>query len=134
MTVVTKPVITQPPINTQAVQGRSVAFTVAASGTPPLTFQWVWRVAGVVVSNHIVINGPTNSALVLTNLALSANASRITVAVGNAWFSPVISSVAILNVLADTDHDGLPDSWETNRVGSALPMPPTLPATTMAMA
>ncbi len=47
-----KPVITRPPSFAWILAGRSASFTVAASGTGPLTYQWF-------DSNHVAIPGAT---------------------------------------------------------------------------
>ena len=76
-----------------------------------------WNTNAIVFSRGIIISGPTNSVLIMTNVPFTANGARVTVLATNvAGVSPV-SSVAILTVLRDFDHDGLPDSWETNRTG-----------------
>jgi len=71
----------------------------------------------VLIPNQIIVNAPTNSAMILTNLPLAVTGARITVAVTNASLTTVISAVAVLTVLRDTDHDGLRDSWQIKHVG-----------------
>jgi len=115
MTVVTKPAFSVQPIATTVVEGRDAVFTIACTGTSPMTYRW--NTNAIVFSRGIIISGPTNSVLIMTNVPFTANGARVTVLATNvAGVSPV-SSVAILTVLRDFDHDGLPDSWETNRTG-----------------
>jgi hypothetical protein len=58
-------VITTQPQSQQAPCHGTVTFTVEASGTAPLTYQWI--------ANQTVIVNATNASLTLTNLGLSDN-------------------------------------------------------------
>ncbi len=69
------PVITQQPVSQTANVGDTVAFTVQAGGTPPLSYQWRW--------NGQSLARATNSALTLTNVTL-ASAGFYDVIVSNA--------------------------------------------------
>src|SRR5262249_34999736 len=57
------------------IVSRDVTFTVAVSGTPPFSYQWLF--------NGLNINGATNSSLVLTSVQAS-QAGAYSVTVGNA--------------------------------------------------
>jgi hypothetical protein len=64
--------------------------------------------------------------LLFPNIAYTTNVIRLTVAITNVAGQGPLSSVALLSVLKDTDHDGLPDVWEaahgfdTNNVADGL--------------
>jgi hypothetical protein len=62
-----------------------------------------------------VLNGATNSILMFSNLPFTTNVLRITAAITNIAGVIPSSAVATLNILKDTDHDGLPDVWEAAR-------------------
>ncbi|MCU7374933.1 immunoglobulin domain-containing protein [Paucibacter sp. O1-1] len=69
------PQVVQPPANAQGDAGGSVYFSVVASGTRPLSYQWQ--------RNGVNIAGATYEWLVLSNLSV-ADAGSYTVRVGNA--------------------------------------------------
>jgi hypothetical protein len=88
LTVLLPPAITAQPTN-QAVNPLNTAtFSVTASGTVPLSFQW-WF-------NGLVLPAQTNSSLILTNVQ-AANAGNYAVVVTNSYGS-VTSAVATLTV------------------------------------
>src|SRR5207249_983001 len=60
----------------------------------------------------IIVSGPTNSALIITNVTRSVTNSGVSVVITNLGGASPLSSNARLVVLTDTDHDGLPDDWE----------------------
>ena len=88
------PSITTPPADQVAEchAGRITAFTVSASGTPPLSYQW--RLAGT------ALPAATNSTLSLTNVS-NAQAGGYTVVVTNS-FGSVTSVLARLTVVDTT--------------------------------
>ncbi|MCA9242360.1 MAG: immunoglobulin domain-containing protein [Phycisphaerales bacterium] len=75
LTIATAPQITGPPASREACEGDTVIFSVAASGTGPLTYQW--RRNGVVMPNE------TASQLRLTNVS-QADEAEYSVLVSNA--------------------------------------------------
>ena len=81
-------IITQPTNQTVFV-GQTASFSVLASGTPPLSYQWVFN-----STNNIV--GATNATLSLSGI-LFTNAGNYTVLVSNGVNS-VLSSNAVLTV------------------------------------
>ena len=87
---VTAPTITIQPVAVSIVAGGIAAFTVTASGTAPLGYQWL--------KNGTPIVGATNSTLTLPNVQ-SADAASYTVTVTNAVGS-VTSSAAALTLVA----------------------------------
>ena len=85
----TAPTITSQPVSQTVTAGSSVSFSVTASGTAPLSYQWSWN-----VSNTLA--GATNATLLLTNVQVS-QAGNYAVLVSNSAGS-VISSNALLTV------------------------------------
>jgi len=83
------PVITRQPAHATVYEGGTTNFSVATSGTPPLTYTWY----------HFqnVILGAINSTLTLSNVT-PGQAGEYSVAVSNA-FGGVVSDIATLTVL-----------------------------------
>ena len=81
--------ITSHPANQTVAAGSNVTFTVAANGTAPLTYQWLFNATNI-------IGGATNASLSLANVQ-PGQAGNYSVLVANAYGS-VISSNAVLNV------------------------------------
>ena len=91
------------PAYQEIVVGGTASFTVSATGSPPpLGYRWRRNGSTVVVQ--------TNTTLILTNVQLNQAGTYTVVATNLA--GAVLSSNAVLVVLADTDHDGLADRWE----------------------
>jgi len=88
--VVTAPAITTQPVSQAVNAGSNVTFSVVASGSAPLAYQWKL--------NGVNLSGATSSALALTNVQ-SANAGSYTVSVSNSAGS-VVSNAATLVVNA----------------------------------
>lgn len=77
------PVIVTPPTSLSVTQGATVTFTVTATGTPPLAYQWFFEDA--------TVSGATAATLVLTNVSLAAAGDyrvRVTNAFGVALSDP----------------------------------------------
>ena len=88
----TPPAITAQPQSQAAVAGSSVTFTVTATGTEPLGYQWKF--------NNTDVAGATSPTLTLNNVQ-AANAGSYTVTVSNAGGS-LTSSGATLTVTSPT--------------------------------
>jgi hypothetical protein len=88
LTVLLPPAITAQPTNQAVNSLKTATFSVTASGTAPLSFQW-WF-------NGLVLPAQTNSSLILTNVQ-ATNAGNYTVVVTNSYGS-VTSAVATLTV------------------------------------
>jgi len=88
LTVLVPPAIVTPPANTSAVAGSNATFTVTASGSSPLTYQWF--------KNGVAIAGATSATLTLTDVTTN-NAASYSVVVTNAAGS-VTSGNAVLAV------------------------------------
>jgi hypothetical protein len=82
------PVITSQPASQTVNAGATVTLTVAASGTPPLSYQWR--------KNGASLSGATGTSLTLASVT-TADAGSYTVVVSNAGGS-VTSDTAILTV------------------------------------
>jgi len=93
------PVITVPPANLTRYEHQTATFTVAASGSQSLSYQWKYF-DGVSTYTDIVnssrINGATGASLSISNLVLG-DAGNLVVVVTNG-FGAVTSSIAALTV------------------------------------
>ncbi|MGD0413228.1 MAG: hypothetical protein ABSC18_16170 [Verrucomicrobiota bacterium] len=83
------PQITAQPLTQTAIAGASATLAVSAAGDPPLSFQWVNRLAPIPGATLPVLSWPQIG---------TANAGKYTVIVSNPWGSAT-SSVATLTVL-----------------------------------
>ena len=103
------PVIVQHPLSQPVLAGDTVILSVVVTNTATLPINYRWRRSGLTVTNILLnervcffviqnVQPPyTNWNVVVTN------ASRPT---------GFLSSTAILTILADTNANGLPDTWE----------------------
>ncbi len=101
------PSITTQPINETVTAGNNANFSVVATGTPPLNYQWQFNSAN--------ISGATGSTFSLAN-AQSANAGNYSVIVSSADGS-ITSSTASLTVnpvVCVTPPSGLVSWWPGN--------------------
>ena len=85
----TAPTITTQPANQTVTAGQTATFSVAASGTAPLSYQWK--------KDGTAIGGATSSSYTTPATTTSDNGAQFNVVVGNAAGS-VTSSVATLSV------------------------------------
>ncbi len=92
-----QPVITQQPQNQTNVLGGNVTFTVTATGTPPLFYQWRYYSTGTLFTN---LPGATEPSLTLTNI--QPVAGRFAVAVWNAGGTNVSRLTAMTVLLPAT--------------------------------
>jgi hypothetical protein len=88
------PVITSQPTSQTVFVGQPASFSVSASGTPPLSYQWRFNTTNIV--------GATNTTLILPS-AQFTNAGNYTVLVSNVVNS-ILSSNALLTVKDILDH------------------------------
>ena len=88
LTVGAAPAITSQPTNETANAGGDATFTVAANGTPPPTYQWLF--------NGATIGGATTDSYIITNVQ-PLDAGSYSVVVSNAA-GAVTSAVALLTV------------------------------------
>ena len=83
------PSITQQPSSQTVSAGSSVTFTVGASGTPPLSYQWQ--------RNHVNIPGATSSGYTIASVSGADNGALFRCVVTNA-FDNAVSNDATLTV------------------------------------
>jgi uncharacterized repeat protein (TIGR02543 family) len=69
------PAITTPPQNKNVTAGSNVTFSVTATGSAPLCYQWY--------CNDTLILGATSTSLVVTNAPLSASGNSYSVSINN---------------------------------------------------
>ena len=108
LTVTGPPVITAGPASQSVVAGANANFLLAATGTPPLAYQWLFGSAP--------ITDATNASLTVTNVQ-PANAGGYSAVVTNLEGSAT-SFVAVLTVLLPPVITAQPQSL-TNLVGTA---------------
>jgi hypothetical protein len=92
----TPPLITQQPTNQVVVSGQTATFTVAASGSMPLFYQW--RKNGVALPSGCRISGVTSNVLAVAGVVAS-DADNYTVVVSNSLGSVTSSPPAVLSWL-----------------------------------
>jgi len=86
------PAITQQPASRTVSAGQSASFTVAASGTPPLSYQWQ--------RNGVNIGGATSATYTLSTTTLADSGAQFRAIVTNAAGSAT-SNAATLTVVAN---------------------------------
>jgi hypothetical protein len=91
LTVNTPPAITTQPASQTVTAGQMATFSVAATGTAPLTYQWK--------KNAVAISGATSSSYTTPAETTSDNGAQFTVVVSNSVGS-ALSSAATLTVNA----------------------------------
>lgn len=102
LTVMVAPSLIQHPDDTTVLVGEPIRLLAVADGTPPLSYRWRKGTANLA--------GQTNALLQLNNAA-PTQVGNYNVIIGNSAGS-VTSRVAVVNVLADADRDGMADAWE----------------------
>src|SRR4029077_4149558 len=85
------PSITAPPASQSVTAGQTASFSVAATGTAPLSYQWM--------KNSVAISGATSSSYTTPGTTTSDNGAQFTVVVSNTA-GTVTSSAATLTVNA----------------------------------
>lgn len=109
LTIVGAPSITTQPSNQTVNQGASVTFTVTASGTSPLAYQWQF--------NGTNISGATTNSYTLSS-AQGANSGNYSVIVTNSA-GTTTSSNAVLTVIVPPAITVQPQSIAVNQGSSA---------------
>jgi len=92
LTVISAPVITTPPANASAVAGGSASFTVTASGSAPLAYQWLK--AGSPLADGGNIAGAATATLNISAVT-SADAASYSVIVSNSLGSATSASATL---------------------------------------
>jgi alpha-tubulin suppressor-like RCC1 family protein len=109
LTVYFAPSVTLQPLSQRVRVGATVTFTVGASGSPALTYQWR--------KNGVNIPGATGSTLTLTNVHMTDDGTYTVIVTNSLNFA--ISDGALLTVSlipGDFDGDGKSDIVLTNTV------------------
>ncbi|HKQ40436.1 MAG TPA: lamin tail domain-containing protein [Verrucomicrobiae bacterium] len=100
----------QQPVAQAVVVGGTVTFSAAVSGNPP-PFGFEWRKSSTPLASNVVMQ--SSDFYTITNVQ-TADAGSYRVVVRNAARPGGLGSALVpLTVLADADHDGMPDVWET---------------------
>jgi len=99
--IASPPVITIPPVPQTVFLGDTVTFSVGASGTAPLSYQWL--------RNGAAVSGATTSTLGFATSAAD-EAAQFSVQVTNTEGTVTSTPVAL------TIDFGTPGSWQTNRL------------------
>jgi hypothetical protein len=109
--VLIAPTVAIPPLNQTVVEGGNATFSFRISGHPG-PFGYQLRKSSLTLSNYI--SEEPYGFLTLFNVQ-ATNAGTYRIVVTNAANpSPGLALDPVtLTVLADSDHDGLPDEWET---------------------
>jgi hypothetical protein len=103
------PIFVLQPLSQAVVSGGNVTFSAEIAGEPA-PFAYELRRGGVSLATNL--SSERMVFFTLTNVAPSqAGAYQIVVRNSTSMLG-VSSATAILSVLVDTDHDGLPDAWE----------------------
>ena len=110
----TPPSITVGPASRTNTVGTTATFTVSATGTAPLSYQWRKNTTNLTNAGHV--SGVTTTNLTLTNLALG-DAGNYTVMISNS-VGVVTSSVAVLTVICPVITVG-PASFPNGTAGVA---------------
>jgi hypothetical protein len=105
----TAPTILTNPVSQTVTSGVSVAFSVTASGTSPLTYQWK--------KDGSAIAGATSSSYSISSVG-SASAGSYTVVVSN-YYGTAASSAAILTVYVPPTVTANPSSLSVTNGGTA---------------
>jgi glucose/arabinose dehydrogenase len=110
------PTIIDQPQSVSISEGQNVTFTVSASGTEPLSYQWQ--------RNSVNISGATTNTLSLTNVQLAENGTTYKCVVSNV-FGNTTSQEATLTVIANTEPEpsftfSLPGGETVYRGGSTI--------------
>ncbi len=113
LTVLNPPVITTQPLSVTNAVGATVTFTSAASGSGPLSYQWLRN--SFSLSNTGRFSGVTSTTLTITNVQLSDAGSFNFVATNSVGLA--VSSPAYLTVLAAPSISSQPGPLNLN-VGS----------------
>jgi hypothetical protein len=112
------PAVVQPPLSQTIAAGSDFTMSVEVTGhPPPFTYSWR-RISTIIATNSstlprtFVTLNSTATGLILTNNILSTNYTMRLVVFNDANAAQGLLMVFNITVLADLDHDGLPDVLE----------------------
>jgi lysophospholipase L1-like esterase len=95
--VIGPPFIAEQPLSQTVIVGSNATVSVEASGTPPLSYQWLF--------NGTALAGATNASLTISNAQLS-DAGKYSVVVANATGQALAGAPAVLTVNVDATFSG----------------------------
>ena len=104
LTVLGPPAITTAPASASVVQGNSVSFSAAASGTAPLSFQWLKNgvaipgaISNVLTLSAVTTNDAANYSVVVTNIVgnIASSSATLTVLVPPTIVTPPASASVV---------------------------------------
>jgi uncharacterized delta-60 repeat protein len=111
LTVQEPPIIATQAISQTVFSGQTVRFKVAASGAPPLQYQWLFNAAP--------IPGATNATLALSHVQL-ANAGHYAVTVSNAASSVTSEAATLMVVPVPTGAGSVDITFDPTRGGELI--------------
>lgn len=132
LTVVFPPAVLSPPTNRRALEGSTTNFTVTATGTAPLRYQW--QKNGTDLSDDARVSGSTNATISLAMLQFG-DAGEYRVIVSNAYGVATSAAATLLvatnlpplsdsiGVWGDCDNDGLMDVLLAGTVSGVAGIP-----------
>ncbi len=108
LSVWTPPAITAQPLSRTNIAGTDALFSVSATGTPPLGYQWQFNnanIAGATSASYTVTGAQTNNAggytVIVTNIAGSVTSTVATLTI---WVPPAITAQPLSRTnIAGTD-------------------------------
>jgi Ig-like domain CHU_C associated len=101
----TAPTVSTQPVNSNICTGLNTTFTIAATGSATLTYQWQVSTAGAAgpwtnVTNNTIYTNATTNALTITAATATLNTYQYRCIVSNCFATPATSNAAILTVNA----------------------------------
>lgn len=125
LSVLLAPMFTQAPVNQTVVAGGNLTFSVAISGNPP-PFRYEWRrsstpvfvAAAAAERVNVVTLSATAAGYVLAPGMASSNFTSRIIVTNAALGAPGLNTTFTVTVLADSDGDGLADTWEQTNFGN----------------
>ena len=106
------PTITVHPLSQAVVAGSEVTLSVAVASTATPPFHYRWQCDGRDVAGGSFVQDQPVCFLTITNAQPACTSYRVLIS-NPASPAGIASAVVVLSFLADVDHDGQADSWET---------------------
>ena len=110
--VLIDPFVVRSPLSQGVVAGATVTLSVAATNSATLPIGYRWLRNGISLAGASFLLNERMCFLTITNVQLPFTNYSV-ILTNAARPGGLISATATLSLLADTDHDGLPDAWET---------------------
>jgi hypothetical protein len=131
-----KPVFVLQPISQDVVPGGTASFSALWNGSAPMVHWWRKSTTNTPIGNILspttgyvfwpltngyILGNQTSCFILLTNISLAVT-GRYAIVASNAA-GQTLSAFANLTLAADTDGDGLPNSWENSHAGFSVTDP-----------